>query len=130
LLRSYSYLPSYPLICLAAQYSLSVYERPTGKERETHVDADWRMGTKAMIMKSVPVDNMNVIVFAIRGSVTFVDWAVNLDSEPTAPTGFLVSISFFLILELDPAINLKSHDFLSNLNRPIQVTSVIRVSYQ
>lgn len=45
-----------------------------------------------MIMKSVPIDDMNCIVFAIRGSQTFMDWAVNLNSAPVAPTDFLVSL--------------------------------------
>lgn len=51
------------------------------------------MGTKAMVIKSVPMDAMNTIVFAIRGSQTFMDWAVNLNSAPAAPTGFLVGTS-------------------------------------
>jgi len=85
------YIPTYPLLCLAAQYSERVYDRPTGDERDTHVDADWRTGTKAMAIKSVPMDYMNTIVFAIRGTATFMDWAVNLNMEPTSPHGFLVS---------------------------------------
>lgn len=84
-------MPSYPLLCLAAQYSQRVYTKPSGKERETHVDANWKMGTKAMVIKSVPVDDMNTIVFAIRGSQTFMDWAVNLNSAPVSPGDFLVS---------------------------------------
>ena len=83
------YMPSYPLICLAAQYSQKVYTRPTGQEREAHVNADWRMGTKAMVLKSIPIDDMDAVVFAIRGSQTFMDWAVNLNSAPAAPTNFL-----------------------------------------
>lgn len=90
LIDSVSHLHLFPLICLAAQYSKSVYRRPSGLERETHVEADRRMGTKAMVMKSVPVDNMNVIIFAIRGTHTFMDWAVNLQSAPTSPEHFLV----------------------------------------
>ena len=91
------YLPSYPLICLAAQYSQRVYTKPTGKEREAHVDADWRVGTKAMVIKSIPIDDMNTVVFAIRGSQTFMDWAVNLRSAPAPPTGFLVCPSALLL---------------------------------
>ncbi|MCJ1464245.1 hypothetical protein MMC07_002858 [Pseudocyphellaria aurata] len=83
------YLPSYPLVCLAAQYSQRAYMKPTGREREAHVDANWRMGTKAMVIKSVPIDDMNTIIFAIRGSQTFMDWAVNLNSAPVSPSGFL-----------------------------------------
>ncbi|KAM7203040.1 mono and diacylglycerol lipase [Rhypophila sp. PSN 637] len=83
------YIPTYPLLCLAAQYSERVYERPNGDERDTHVDADWRTGTKAMAIKSVPMDYMNTIVFAIRGTATFMDWAVNLNTDPISPHGFL-----------------------------------------
>jgi hypothetical protein len=83
-------MPTFPLLCLAAQYSERVYTKPSGQEKETHVDADWREGTKAMVIKSVPMDDMNTIVFAIRGTQTFMDWAVNLNSEPTSPDGFLV----------------------------------------
>ena len=86
------YLPSYPLICLAAQFSERVYSKPTGKEKEAHVDSDWRVGTKAMVIKSVPMDDMNAVVIAIRGSQTFMDWAVNLNSEPTSPQQFLVRV--------------------------------------
>jgi hypothetical protein len=84
------YIPTYPLLCLAAQYSERVYEPPTARaERDAHVDADWRTGTKAMVIKSIPMDSMNTIVFAIRGTATFMDWAVNLDMTPTSPAGFL-----------------------------------------
>ncbi len=85
-----SYLPTYPLLCLAAQFSQRVYTKPSGSERHTHVEPDWRLGTKAMVLKSVPIDHMDVVVFAIRGSQTFMDWAVNLNSAPAAPTEFLV----------------------------------------
>ncbi|KAK6075338.1 vegetative cell wall protein gp1 [Seiridium cupressi] len=89
------YIPTWPLICLSAQYSERVYERARGAERDTHVDADWRAGTKAMCIKSVPMDHMHTIVFAIRGTATFMDWAVNLNTAPTAPTGFLDDASNF-----------------------------------
>ncbi|OTA99418.1 hypothetical protein M426DRAFT_325132 [Hypoxylon sp. CI-4A] len=83
------YIPTYPLICLAAKYSERVYENPRGAERDAHVDADWRTGTKAMRIKSVPMDHMDTIVFAVRGTATFMDWSVNLNTAPTSPTGFL-----------------------------------------
>ena len=92
------YLSSYPLVCLAAQYSQRAYIKPTGREREAHVDANWRVGTKAMVIKSVPVDDMNTIIFAIRGSQTFMDWAVNLNSAPVSPSGFLVSLILSMYL--------------------------------
>lgn len=43
-----------------------------------------------MVIKSVPMDDQSVIVFAIRGTSTFMDWAVNLNTEPTSPVEFLV----------------------------------------
>jgi hypothetical protein len=91
------YIPTYPLLCLAAQYSERVYEPPSGRaERDAHVDGGWRTGTKAMVIKSVPMDYMNTIVFAIRGTATFMDWAVNLNMEPASPVGFLVRQFSFL----------------------------------
>ncbi|KAI2643584.1 Alpha/Beta hydrolase protein [Xylaria nigripes] len=81
--------PTYNLIHLAAQYSEKVYDKARGAERQALVDADFRNGTKAMYIKSVPMDDMSTIVFAIRGTATFMDWAVNLNTAPTAPTGFL-----------------------------------------
>jgi hypothetical protein len=85
------YMPTYPLLCLAATYSERVYTPPRSKskETETHIPPDWRTGTKAMVLKSVPVDDMNTVVFAIRGSEGFMDWAVNYNMAPTTPEGFL-----------------------------------------
>lgn len=83
------YLPTWPLLCLAAQYSRNAYEKPRGAERNSFIDADCRLGTKAMVIKSVPVDDMNAVVFAIRGTGNFMDWAVNLHTSPTSPQGFL-----------------------------------------
>lgn len=42
-----------------------------------------------MVVKSLPIDDMNTIVFAIRGTQSFLDWAVNVRAAPTSPTGFL-----------------------------------------
>lgn len=53
------------------------------------MDADWRHGTKAMMIKSLPIDDMNTIVLAIRGTQSFLDWAVNIHTAPTSPDGFL-----------------------------------------
>lgn len=91
------YLPTYPLLCLAATYSERVYDSPVpkSKEVENHIPANWRSGTKAMVLKSIPVDDMNTVVFAIRGSQTFMDWAVNYNSAPSSPEGFLDDPSNF-----------------------------------
>jgi hypothetical protein len=42
-----------------------------------------------MVVKSLPIDDMNTIVFAIRGTQSFLDWAVNVHTAPTSPSGFL-----------------------------------------
>ncbi|CAI7655289.1 unnamed protein product [Penicillium glandicola] len=83
------YPPTYPLLRLAAKYSRRVYDKPAGNERNSYVDSDWVQGTKAMVVKSLPIDDMNTIVFAIRGTQSFLDWAVNVNTAPTSPAGFL-----------------------------------------
>lgn len=85
------YIPTWPLLCLAAQYSEKVYDKAQGRERDVQVEGG--NGGKAMVIKSVPMDHMNTIVFAIRGTSTFMDWSVNLNTEPVSPSGFLVSSS-------------------------------------
>lgn len=42
-----------------------------------------------MVIKSVPMDHMRTIVFAVRGTASFMDWTVNLHAEPASPSGFL-----------------------------------------
>lgn len=42
-----------------------------------------------MVIKSMPIDDMNTIVFAIRGTQSFLDWAVNVNAAPVSPSGFL-----------------------------------------
>ncbi|KAJ5613351.1 hypothetical protein N7510_006545 [Penicillium lagena] len=39
------------------------------------------------------IDDMNTIVFAIRGTQSFLDWAVNFHTAPTSPAGFLDDLS-------------------------------------
>lgn len=89
-LTSTSYTSTLPLLCIAAQYSDRVYHTPKGQERHEHIPPNVRLGTKAMVIKSVPVDAQDVIVFAIRGSARFMDWAVNMNQTPASPSGFLV----------------------------------------
>lgn len=87
------YMSTWPLLCLAARYSEKVYEKAQGKERDVQIESGFRTGGRAMVIKSVPMDHMNTIVFAIRGTSAFKDWAVNLNTEPVSPAGFLVSTS-------------------------------------
>ncbi|CAG7555800.1 unnamed protein product [Fusarium equiseti] len=83
------HMPTWPLLCLAAQYSQRVYEKPSGSERDAHVSSDWLTGPRQTCIKSVSVDNRGTIVFAIRGTASFMDWAVNLKSVPVSPANFL-----------------------------------------
>ncbi|EXJ89197.1 hypothetical protein A1O3_02263 [Capronia epimyces CBS 606.96] len=86
------YMPTYPLLCLAAQCSASAYYSPRSTaERKDFVSADSRLGTKAMVIKSIPCDDKKTIVFAIRGTsmLSIRDWGVNLSTEPVSPAGFL-----------------------------------------
>ncbi|KAF1987977.1 alpha/beta-hydrolase [Aulographum hederae CBS 113979] len=84
------YLPTWPLLCLAAKSSEAAYSRPGGTEESSdYIPANIRTGTKAMVVKSLSNDDTNTIVLAIRGSQTFSDWAVNYRSAPVAPDGFL-----------------------------------------
>lgn len=92
MLTALSYTSTLPILCLAAQYSHRVYHAPKGKERHEHIPANDRLGTKAMTIKSMPVDAQDVIVFAIRGSARFMDWAVNMNITPVSPDGFLVGL--------------------------------------
>lgn len=80
-----------PLLRLAAQCSLRVYSPPTGPERRQAivVPADWRSGSKAMYIRSVPADAARTVVVAVRGTASFADWAVNLRADPVSPLGFL-----------------------------------------
>ncbi|CAK4034319.1 unnamed protein product [Lecanosticta acicola] len=84
------FLPTWQIICSAAQASMHVYRRPHRDERADYIEADWRHGTKAMVVKSRPVDDENLIVIAIRGSKwNVVDWATNFRPAPSEPVGFL-----------------------------------------
>jgi SH3-like domain-containing protein len=85
-----AYFETWRIICMAARASSQVYRRPRSDQREHYIDANWRHGTKAMVLKSSPMDDKNLIVFAIRGSQkNFMDWAINFRPAPTAPEGFL-----------------------------------------
>ncbi|KAI9896826.1 hypothetical protein N3K66_007848 [Trichothecium roseum] len=85
------YMPTWPLLTLAAQYSLSVYSpaAPHPHAAESRVPADWRTGSKAMSITSVSMDSMHTVVFAIRGTASLADWAVNLQHTPRSAAGFL-----------------------------------------
>ena len=85
-----TYFETWRLICRAARSSAQVYQRPQPDQKEYFIAADRRHRTKAMVLKSTPLDDQNLIVFSIRGSqAKFVDWNVNLQPAPAAPEGFL-----------------------------------------
>ncbi|THC87828.1 hypothetical protein EYZ11_012724 [Aspergillus tanneri] len=79
----------------------------------SYISADWRNGTKAMVIESLAIDDMNTIVIAIRGTQSFRDWAVNIKTDPTSPSDFL-----------DDPFNLCHAGFLSvakNMVHPVTV---------
>ncbi|PSK51683.1 Protein phosphatase 2C 4 [Elsinoe australis] len=91
-----AYMETHRLLSIAARYSLSVYTPPSPSESsppssslESHIPASFLTGTKAMVLKSIPVDNQSTLVFAIRGSQSFSDWAVNFRPAPSSPASFL-----------------------------------------
>lgn len=85
-----AFFETWRLICRAARASSQVYERPKGDQREHFVAADRRHRTKAMVLKSTPLDDQNLIIFSIRGSqINYTDWDINLHPAPAAPEGFL-----------------------------------------
>lgn len=116
------YIPTWPLLCLAAQYSDRVYEKARGAEKDVQVGANYHSGTRAMVIKSVPMDHMNTIVFAIRGTASFMDWAVNLNTVPSSPAGFLVSTS------PHTATTNGLHNTNTHLKRMTPATTATRVS--
>lgn len=81
------YLPTYPLLCLAAQYSRLVYDKH--ESSPNYISPDWRTGTKATVIQSVPLDDVQTIVLAIRGTQTIRDWTINLRTGPKSPREFL-----------------------------------------
>ncbi|KAJ5610420.1 hypothetical protein N7510_007139 [Penicillium lagena] len=83
----------YPLIRLASRYSHQAYMR-SKLEKHTYIPANFRQGTKAMVIGCV--DDKEVIVLAIRGTASFKDWAVNINTEPASPEGFLDDITNFV----------------------------------
>lgn len=56
------------------------------------VDASWNAGAKAVVVRTAPLDGVNLVVFAVRGTKTFMDWVANFSSAPTSPRGFLVGL--------------------------------------
>ena len=85
-----AYLETWQLFLRAANASVAAYNGPGSGERKDYVQADSRQGTKAMVLKSITMDDKKLIVIAIRGSQwNCRDWAVNFDSEPSPPDGFL-----------------------------------------
>ena len=94
-----SYLDTYPLLSLAATHSLSVYTPPQRHPARAtsiistthHTPSSFLTGAKAMTISTATHDSSTspVVIVAIRGSATFMDWAVNARQAPTPPTEWL-----------------------------------------
>ena len=85
-----AYVETWQLFLRAASASVAAYNKPGQGERKDHIQANSQKGTKAMVLKTITMDDKKLIVIAIRGSQwNCRDWAVNFDSEPSPPDGFL-----------------------------------------
>ncbi|KAI9665196.1 MAG: hypothetical protein M1831_002206 [Alyxoria varia] len=97
------YIPTFPILCLAAQYSLRVYEtspsppntqpqpQPAISSRPPtiRIPASPRHNTKAITLSLHTCDTTRLILIAIRGTQSLRDWRSNLRSSPMSPGGFL-----------------------------------------
>ena len=85
-----AYVETWQLFLRAASAAIAAYNGPGPDERKDHIQANSQKGTKAMVLKTITMDDKKLIVIAIRGSQwNCRDWAVNFDSEPSPPDGFL-----------------------------------------
>ncbi|KAG7118034.1 hypothetical protein HYQ45_015655 [Verticillium longisporum] len=82
------YIPTWPLLCLAAHYAERVYSSRPDSPHIT-VAPDLRTGAKAMLLATATADDAAALVLAVRGSASLADWAVNLRAAPASPAGFL-----------------------------------------
>ncbi|KAI9723572.1 MAG: hypothetical protein M1828_004168 [Chrysothrix sp. TS-e1954] len=89
------YIPTYPLLNLAAHASLAVYD-PQGQRHQTsgntvHIPkSPLSFNTRHITLTTTPLSpssssSHTYIIIAIRGTSSTLDWASNLSSTPVAP---------------------------------------------
>lgn len=87
--RTKIYTAMWPLLTTAAQQSLRAYDRIRDGSSEGCIKASTLRNIKAARIATIPVDEKELIVVAIRGTSAVLDWTVNLTHTPTSPQGLL-----------------------------------------
>ncbi|EAT82410.2 hypothetical protein SNOG_10075 [Parastagonospora nodorum SN15] len=84
-------LPTWSMVCRAAQASDDCYDSGASTRRGTYTQANTSKSIKAMIVDDQLIDDTRVIIVAIRGTQfqCLSDWSVNKDADPISPVGFL-----------------------------------------
>ncbi|ORY01116.1 Alpha/Beta hydrolase protein, partial [Clohesyomyces aquaticus] len=84
-------LPTWSMVCRAVQASNDCYDSQARTRRGTYTPADTSKDIKAMIIDDQLIDDTHLVIVSIRGTQcqSFADWAVNKDSKPVKPVGFL-----------------------------------------
>ncbi|KAF1831611.1 alpha/beta-hydrolase [Decorospora gaudefroyi] len=84
-------LPTWSMVCRAAQASLDCYDSQALTRQGTYTPADAAKDIKAMIIDDQFIDDSRVIIVSIRGTQfqCLSDWAVNKAANPVPPVGFL-----------------------------------------
>ncbi|KAF2108431.1 Alpha/Beta hydrolase protein, partial [Lophiotrema nucula] len=84
-------LPTWSMVCRAVQASNDCYDSQARTRQGTYTPADTSKDIKAMIIDDQLIDNTRLVIVSVRGTQcqSFSDWAVNKDSKPAKPVGFL-----------------------------------------
>ncbi|KAF2651557.1 alpha/beta-hydrolase [Lophiostoma macrostomum CBS 122681] len=84
-------LPTWSMVCRAAQASQDCYDSRTLGRKGTYTAANPKEDIKAMIVDDQLIDESRLVIVAIRGTHvrSLTDWAVNKDANPATPAGFL-----------------------------------------
>lgn len=84
-------LPTWSMICRAAQASEDCYDVRALTRRGAYTPADPAKDIKAMIIDDQLIDDARFVIVSIRGTEfqCLADWSVNKAGNPTKPIGFL-----------------------------------------
>jgi Lipase (class 3) len=84
-------LPTWSMVCRAAQASDDCYGSQSLTRRGTYTPANSSKDIKAMIIDDQLIDDSRLVIVSIRGTQfkSLSDWAVNKAAKPAKPVGFL-----------------------------------------
>jgi hypothetical protein len=84
-------LPTWSMVCRAAQASQECYDSDSSTRRGTYTPAETSKDIKAMIVDDQLIDESRLVIVAIRGTQfkCLADWSVNKAANPVKPVGFL-----------------------------------------